>query len=162
MFQRIQHFALSLTLCGVASMTFGCGSGPTTTPEDALTSAEKAALRGSRTLLIVKNLVTEAHRIYWSAPLRERAEQCDKPTRAEVLACLDPYLPDTNEKIVVALQAYEAAATLAGNAIVSTSEDGPSIKSSILTLTQSALSVVGMIPQASTIAATLNGILGSL
>ena len=160
MFQRIRQLSLALVLGGAVSMTFACGLGPTKPPEEALTTVEKTALHAARTLLIVNRTVTEAHRVFWSAPLRERAEVCDKPTRAEVLACLEPFTPDNNDKIVAGLKAYESAATLAGTAVLA-GHDQP-IKDALLSATQAAARLVGLIPKAEGAAAAIEGILGAL
>ena len=162
MFRRFRPFLLLTALCGTASVTIACGLAPTNPPEKVLTSKEKAALHGARTLLIVETVVDEAHRVQWSAPLREAAEKCNLPTRAEILACLDPYTPDNNAKVVAALEAYSAAATLAGAAVVNENASPDVVRESIVTLTREALSVVELIPKASSAAATLKQILETL
>ncbi len=160
MFQGIRQLSLAVLLGVTVSTTFSCGLRSTKSPEESLTAGEKTALHAARTLLIVKRTVTEAHRVFWSAPLRERAEVCDKPTRAETLACLEPYTPETNAKLVAGLEAYEAAATLAGTAIIA-GHDKP-ITDSLLSVTQAAVRLVGLFPKASVAAATLEALLGAI
>lgn len=162
MFRRIRQLPLVLILLGTAPVTTACDLGHTSSPEESLTAGERTALRAAQTLLIVKQTVTEAHKIFWSDPLRARAAVCDKPTRAEIIACLDPFTPENNAKIVAALEAYEAAATLAGTAIIAMDGDDRSTKDSIVSATQAAVRLVGLLPKAETAAAALHEILGAI
>ena len=160
MFRRIRHLPLALLLIGTAAVTPACDSGYTKSPQDSLTAGERTTLRAAQTLLIVKRTVTEAHKVFWSDPLQARAAVCNKPTRAEILACLEPFTPENNDKIVAALEAYEAAATLAGTTIIAM--EGQSTKDSILSVTQAAVRLVGLFPKAETAAAALNAVLGAI
>ncbi len=162
MFRRIRQLPLALLLLGTAPVTAACDLGPTNSPEGSLTAGERTALRAAQTLLIVKRTVTEAHKIFWSDPLQARAAVCDKPTRAEIIACLGPFTPTNNDKVVAALEGYELAATLAGTAIIAMEGDGQSTKDAIVSVTQAAVRLVGLFPKAETAATALNGILGAI
>lgn len=156
-----QTFAIVAVLgAGVSiSACSNSGTGGTASP---LSKSEKAALDAARTLVIIKQLVTQAHLTSWSAPLLERARQCDKPTRDETLACLEPFTPENNDKVVAALEAYAAAATLAGQTILASSDSEASLKDSVTAVTGAALGVVKLIPGTSGAVTAIELIVGSI
>lgn len=162
MFQRIRELSIAIALTIAASTTISCDLGHTETPGESLSAGERVALRAAQTLLIVKRTVTEAHLILWSGPLQARAAMCDRPTRAEIIACLGPFTPDNNDRIVTALEAYELAATMTGTAILAMEGDGQSIQDSLFSVTREAVRLVGLFPKAEAAAATLNRILGAI
>lgn len=138
---RAAFRALSVVLC--ATLLTGCAG---------------AYLNTYRAAVITRDSVTEAHKALWSAPLNERADDCERElggeyTIEEIDECMAPYTLDNNEKIVKALAAYRTAA--AGlSAILIAAEGNPdgvdkeALKQSLYTTLDAAKELIALFPEA--------------
>ena len=100
----------------VLTLVSGCASG-------------NAYVNTYRAAIITKDVVTEAHQLLWSDPLREKAEECDEaiPDNVGVEAldlCLKPFTKEANDQVVAALSAFRTAAQ-ATSAILLAAEKNP-------------------------------------
>ena len=106
----MKKFAVVLTL-----VLAGCAPG-------------KAYVNTYRAAIITKDVVTEAHQLLWSDPLREKVKECDEaiPDNAGVEAlelCLAPYTKEANDKVVAALAAYRTAAQATSTILIAAEQN---------------------------------------
>lgn len=131
-------------------------------PDDVnLTARQKSALAGMRTLLIAQELIADSYTTLWSAPLRARAVQCDKPTAAETLECLGPFTPTAQDAIVRALEAYKESSRVAGEVLLVAAAEGEADFGGLVsTAVRSGLALLALIPGAEKVAQQLENLLG--
>lgn len=86
---------------------------------------------------VTSQLVTDAHRIGWTKPLRERAEECDAKldpethTVADFDACTEPYTEAKAQQVLGALKVYNAATEVLEQVLLATDPSKPDKKALI-------------------------------
>lgn len=76
-------------------------------------------------------LVTDAHKLGWSEPLNARARECDAKLNAETDTksdfdqCMGTFAPENNDKVVYALERYNAAADILTKTLQATDPERP-------------------------------------
>lgn len=109
-----------------------------------------------RGAVITKEIVTEAHAIGWSDPLRERAQECDteaNDTVAKLDECMAPYTRENNDKVVKALASYKAAASALTTILVAAEKnpeglDRDALRSAMDDTLKAARELVALFPEA--------------
>ena len=113
-------------------------------------NAWKVAYVGGST---AASFVTDTHKQAWSKPLNAKAEECsasltDENTKADFDACLGIYTE--NDKVVKALEAYNAASEVLETVLLATDPENPD-KAKLLTawtaVLDAALNLVALFPE---------------
>lgn len=113
--------------------------------------AWKGTYAGAKTLAVY---VEDVHENGWSEPLNARVDECeeslaDDASLAEVDECLGEY-GEANPKVIVALEAYDAAAKVLGAALLATdpsSKDQSAVVEAWADVLAAALDLVSLFPE---------------
>jgi hypothetical protein len=104
---------------------------------------------------VTAQFVTDTHRIAWSEPLRERAEECDKrldpevDTKADFDHCLGQYA--ANDVVLLALERYNAAADVLAAVLLATDPEKPDrakLVAAWADVLDAALDLIALFPEA--------------
>ncbi len=131
---------------------------------DTLSPQQRQLVNAERAFLLTKTVVTEGHRAAWSDPLRLKADECAKVPSDQVPVCMGAFTPEANAKVVQALEVYNSAARVAGDAILMAAEDpgAPDIAGLIQECLKAATTILALIPQAKPYQSQLDRVLEGL
>lgn len=125
-------------------------------PKETLTPEQRVTVDLERALLLTSLAVDTTHNMLWSKPLREKLTECTGS--ADVPACMGPFNPETNSKIVKALEAYHASSAAAGQAVL-LGQDQATVGDLISDSVKAALALVALVPGSDRYAGILEGLL---
>ena len=112
-------------------------------PQETLTPEDQSLARVERVLLITQIAVDRAHVALWSGPLRAKVAECTSSN--DIPGCMGHFNPESNRKVVRALEVYKEAAEAAGEAVLQGQGEG-NLRSLISECAEAALAFLSLIP----------------
>jgi hypothetical protein len=118
---------------------------------------------------VTAQFVTDTHRIAWSEPLRERADECESrldyevDTQADFDECLGVYAQ--NDQVLEALEVYNAASEVLEQALLATDPEKPdrvALISAWADVLDAALHLLALFPEAEKLAGQLQTLTAGL